>query len=240
MAVKTKEIINSDGTKETIVDEPSITGTTPSAEFTNSNNFDSATATVSLVVSNGFNVISTSTESGNINDTITIAAQSEAIPEGTHTMTLSYSNNLSASRIINSSVAATTVSVYPVSNKNNVSTGQLIANGLIPTDSHKNATNNVTKGNTSVTIKAVYSVFTNGTKNADQTNGLNDYDINFKWSDSDTYHGQEATSANYTEWDIFDAARTIYINVNDFTLGLFASLASVLVIGKAFVKLNAS
>lgn len=223
---------------ETIIDESSKTGTQPSADFTDSNNFDSATATVSLVVSNGFSVITTSTQSGNINDTITIAAQSEAIPEGTHTMTLSYSNNLSASRIINSSVAATTVSVYPVSNKDNVSTGQLTANGLIPSDNHKNATNNVTKGNTSITIKAVYPIFTNGIKNADQTNGLNDYDTNFKWSDSDTYHGQESTSANYTEWDIFDAVRTIYINVNDFTLGNIDNKPIVFIPSSLGLKIN--
>ena len=216
-AAKVENMIKYSEDGKTIINESSSTGTKPYVHFEYSTNFDEATATLELKSSNN-NIISSSSNTGRINSSVMINEITTTLPEGKFLMTLSYSNNVSASRIIDNSIVATTVSVYPVSNKDNVSTGKLKANGLVPQNSYNRASNSITKNDTTVTINAVYPIYTNGTKNADQASGMNDRNTNCLWSDNNNYHGQETNSGKYTEWSLinFNSPKTIYVNVNDF------------------------
>lgn len=193
---------------------------TATAEYTT--NFNDASITAVLDVS-GFTGIDAVTKNVGVEqgDTLVFSSDSGTIVEGNNTITLSWVTDASVSRTLtpvgDDNIPAMTY--YYASNKGNVNNAHAAQTNAVEWSNVANATK-PTYTTTSFTVKGVYGIFTNGVKNTKSSaGGIGESNANFKWSDNNTYHDQESTSANYTKWDLWDNSsnRTMYINVGNFS-----------------------
>ena len=125
-------------------------------------NFDEATATVTLTNNRGFTGISTSTNTVIVNgQTLTLPTATGIVVEGENKLTLSWSSNASVTRDITKDQTIPAMEYYYASNKGNTSTNKIAKTSTVSWVDN-NPTVTVSDKTTTFSVNAVYPYYSNG------------------------------------------------------------------------------
>ena len=125
-------------------------------------NFDEATATVTLTNNRGFTGISTSTNTVIVNgQTLTLPTATGIVVEGENKLTLSWSSDASVTRDITKDKTIPAMEYYYASNKGNTSTNKIAKTSTVSWVDN-NPTVTVSDKTTTFSVNAVYPYYSNG------------------------------------------------------------------------------
>ena len=125
-------------------------------------NFDEATATVTLTNNRGFTGISTSTNTVIVNgQTLTLPTATGIVVEGENKLTLSWSSDASVTRDITKDKTIPAMEYYYASNKGNTSTNKIATTSTVSWVDN-NPTVTVSDKTTTFSVNAVYPYYSNG------------------------------------------------------------------------------
>ena len=125
-------------------------------------NFDEATATVTLTNNRGFTGISTSTNTVIVNgQTLTLPTATGIVVEGENKLTLSWSSDASVTRDITKNKTIPAMEYYYASNKGNTSTNKIAKTSTVSWVDN-NPTVTVSDKTTTFSVNAVYPYYSNG------------------------------------------------------------------------------
>ena len=125
-------------------------------------NFDEATATVTLTNNRGFTGISTSTNTVIVNgQTLTLPTATGIVVEGENKLTLSWSSDASVTRDITKDQTIPAMEYYYASNKGNTSTNKIAKTSTVSWVDN-NPTVTVSDKTTTFSVNAVYPYYSNG------------------------------------------------------------------------------